>query len=281
MRNLKFVFSAAIFASATIGVSLASAADLSPRLYTKAAPVDPGYNWTGFYFGGNVGYHFGDQDVDLTGASGTTLSFAVPNVPHSISTSRNGVIGGGQIGYNYQLNPGNSWVVGIEADFQAAETRGRTTLDIAAPGGGFFPSRTQVQQNLDDLGTVRGRLGYAFGRLLVFGTGGLAYGQVTDGHTISFYPSGVVGVGTPNVLGFSSRSTEVGYTVGGGGEYAIPASFLGSSAITIKAEYLYYNLGTRTLPTVGISGGIAPGDVLTYRFKNDGQIARLGFNFKY
>jgi hypothetical protein len=47
------------------------------------------------------------------------------------------------------------------------------------------------------------------------------------------------------------------------------------------AEYLYYNLGNRTLSTVGIPGGIASGDVLTYRFKNDGQIARLGFNFKY
>jgi outer membrane immunogenic protein len=274
-------------ATLTIMASLAgqaNAADLpaaAPAYKTPAVVPSPAFNWSGFYVGANVGYHFGDQNVDLTAASGTTLALGIPSLATSIGTKRQGVIGGGQIGYNYQLNPGYSWIFGLEADFQGADVNGTSVFDIPTPGGGFFPTRTQVQQDLRNLGTVRGRVGYAFDRLLIYGTGGLAYGQVNNATTVSFFPSGMIGAGTPNVIGFSGNSTQTGYAAGGGGEYALPASLLGSNAVTVRAEYLYYNLGSRTLSTAGISGLIAPGDTLSYRFRNSGQIARLGINLKY
>src|ERR1700712_1283499 len=196
----------------------AMAADLgtSPArapIYTKAPMMAPAFTWTGFYIGGNAGYHFGDQNVELTAASGATLFLGNPALATSIAVQRGGFIGGGQVGYNYQLSP--MFVVGLEADFQWADVSGSSTFDIAAPGGGFFPSRTQVQDGLRDLGTVRGRLGFAVDRFMIYGTGGFAYGEVTNSTTVSFFPSGVVGVGTPNVLGLSVRDLQTGYAVGG------------------------------------------------------------------
>ena len=194
----------------------------------EAAPAPScDFNWTGFYVGLNVGYSRGDP--------GDTEFSPLPDVPSffdlektTLNTDPDGVIGGGQIGYNYQWN---MWVFGAEADFQGSDMGGTA---FASPitnsiGDSVPDSFLRAHQNTDWLGTVRGRIGFApLCRLLVYATGGLAYGHVNfaaDTHyaTIDYSTS--------------FDKTREGWTVGGGLEYALTHRW------SIKAEYLYYNLG--------------------------------------
>src|SRR5665213_2714081 len=89
------------------GATSAMAADLPARVYTKApAFVDPGYNWSGFYVGGNIGYSWGrsSDTSNFTNGAGTTLSTSIG------STNLDGIVGGGQAGYNWQVQ---HWVWGL------------------------------------------------------------------------------------------------------------------------------------------------------------------------
>src|SRR5262245_43288978 len=144
MRN-KVISSLVGTAFSFAASGLAFAADMAVKMPVKAPPPPPAavYSWTGWYVGGNVGYSWGDAHTDNAGiatsiASGaTTLPFAGSN------TARlNGVIGGGQLGYNYQFAP--QWVLGFEADIQASGERGSNTFNdplsgticvAAGPGG--------------------------------------------------------------------------------------------------------------------------------------------------
>jgi outer membrane immunogenic protein len=181
MRNSRFIVSAALALGAIVGIGAASAADLAARPYTKAPMlVDPGYNWTGFYVGGNIGYSWGRSSDTSTLATGAgTVLFT------SISRSDlNGVVGGGQIGYNWQMK---NWVWGLEADIQGSDQKGGR--DFACPTGVCTPPSgfgipvpgpavpVSLNQKLDWFGTVRGRIGLlASPSILLYGTGGLAYG---------------------------------------------------------------------------------------------------------
>lgn len=231
----------------------AFAADLpsrrAPPVYVP--PPIPVFTWTGFYIGGNAGYAF-DANNQFATARGATRSF--------ISTKSNGFTGGGQIGYNYQIGNtpifgaipvfggnGGGLVIGVEAD--AAYTDLNSNF---AFGGLPYHART------DFVGTVRGRAGIALGDALVYGTGGFAYGGVR------------ANVGTASL-----DKIATGYAYGGGVEYAIPTtSFVNvfhSAAVTLKAEYLHYNLGSETLGGAG---------TLTSRVHNEGNIVRGGINYK-
>ncbi|GEP00437.1 outer membrane protein [Methylobacterium haplocladii] len=228
----------------------AFAADL-PR---RAAPPPvfvpvPVFTWTGFYAGFNAGYGFGTNDNNtptVIGVGPTTAIFA--NAAGTATQSgvlafgngnkSDGFVGGGQIGYNYQFTPGSGFVVGVEADAQYADFgRDRNRFAFAtAAGGGIIPGTTVFNPSglsgLDYFGTVRGRLGYAFDRTLVYATGGFAYGA-----------GGGSQFGLPNG---SSDDFKTGYAVGGGVEYALPTdsflNFFKSSAVTFKVEGLYVNL---------------------------------------
>ncbi len=138
--------------SAFAGVTAASAADLPVRSRSYAAPVTPvaAFSWTGFYIGGNVGYGWGKT----TG----TAANAIPAVGNF---DIDGAFGGVQGGYNWQFN---NWVVGIEADYQWGSLDGSKSVGIATDSA-----------KLDRFGTVRGRIGYAWDRWMVYGTGGYAF----------------------------------------------------------------------------------------------------------
>src|SRR5207253_4074191 len=124
-RNFKNLFDWGSYAMKRISIGIAAiaslfttnvlAADLAARPYTKApAPMVEVYNWTGFYIGGNVGYSWGRSE------NTETLSRLATGVALFSDTSRNdvnGVIGGGQIGYNWQLT---NWLIGLEADIQGS-----------------------------------------------------------------------------------------------------------------------------------------------------------------
>src|SRR3954470_3925472 len=101
-------------AMASLLATNALAADLAPRPYVKAPViVDPGYNWTGFYAGLNGGYSWG--------RSSTSLNPGAPFGTTAIRENVNGGLGGGQIGYNWQID--RTWVVGVEADIQGTGER--------------------------------------------------------------------------------------------------------------------------------------------------------------
>ena len=243
----------ASLAALTALTAAADAADL-PR---RAAPPPvfvpvPVFTWTGFYVGFNAGYGFNvaedyaDPTVVVTndarivgGAPGAAAAFAFNN-----SSRGDGFVGGGQVGYNYQFTPGSGVVVGVEADAQYADLGGRfgkastcppitaavacagTATAVAQPGVTVFnPTGTA---GIDFFGTARGRLGYAFDRVLFYGTGGFAYASVGGGKAV-------------DVDDFAT-----GWTAGGGVEYALPTdsflNFFRSSAVTLKVEALYVNL---------------------------------------
>lgn len=260
--------------------SAAYAADLPSRRAPAPFVAVPVFTWTGFYIGGNAGYAFSDDNRVRT--TGQTAANQV-NVdsgarPANVRLDPDGFTGGGQIGYNFQFG---SVVVGIEAD--AAYTDLQRTLNVtttaaAVPGAAVLTRDNIFRQDLAFLGTVRGRIGYAFDRVLVYGTGGFAYGDVDYRANFFGPPTGT------GVLQFTGRRTgiETGYAVGGGVEYALPNfNLFGSSAVTLKAEALYYDLGSRTIAVnlVPGSGGTPTG--YNSRFETNGVIARAGINFKF
>ena len=236
MKSLLLASSALV--AATVA---ASAADL-PR---RAAPPPvfqpvPVFTWTGFYAGFNAGYGFGTQDdraPTVLGVGPASLLVTAPTViAFNNRESNEGFVGGGQIGYNYQFTPGSGFVIGVEADAQYADFgRNRNRFLATGPLAAQQVFNPGGLSGLDFFGTVRGRLGYAFDRTLVYGTGGFAYGS---------------GGGREFGTGVSSNDFQTGWAAGGGVEYALPTdsflNFFKSSAVTLKVEGLYVNLDRGT-----------------------------------
>jgi len=282
--------------AALIGTAaVASAADL-PR---RAAPPPvftpvPVFTWTGFYAGFNAGYGFGTQDdraptvIGVPAASGLFTNAASGNTGVLAFGNRNnneGFVGGGQIGYNYQFTPGSGFVVGIEADAQYADFGRNRNRFAATPGlnPGSLVFNPNGVSSLDYFGTVRGRLGYAFDRTLVYGTGGFAYGSGQDDQNFS---------------GNRFRdSFRTGWAAGGGVEYALPTdsflNFFRSSAVTLKVEGLYVNLdrnrGAGQFAVNPAGGAVAlgqPGVVqiagpANRRNETEFAVVRAGINYKF
>ncbi|WP_246702602.1 outer membrane protein [Starkeya sp. ORNL1] len=149
--------------------------------------------------------------------------------------SPDGFLGGGQVGFNYQF--GNNVVLGAEADFQGSNLKD-------SGYNGVFDTRSKM----DYFGTVRGRIGYAFDNVLPYLTGGLAWGH-NEIENLD--------------LGITSDNTHVGWTVGGGLEYAL------SNNWTVKAEYLYMDLGDEFYDSIGDDAGLKA------------STARIGVNYKF
>ena len=191
MRASTFKAIATAAFAAMAAIPAASAADLAPR-YTKAPPVVVEvWNWTGFYIGGNAGYSWGRSNTDVSYFNSVT---GLPIVPPAGSITNaafdiNGAIAGGQAGYNWQTG---SWVWGVEADIQWSGEKGRANFNCASAlgGGACLPALTFLpggaggtafayEQSLEWFGTARLRGGFlASPRVLLYATGGLAYGGV-------------------------------------------------------------------------------------------------------
>jgi outer membrane immunogenic protein len=267
----KFLLGTVALSALALATS-AFAADMAPRMYAKAAPVvAPIYNWSGVYAGIHAGYTFGDRtSVDTTGQALANVTNVNGGArPGSVGLDRDGFIGGGQIGYNWQ--GASPWVWGLEADISYTDINKNRTVITAplAPGVGTLTNT--YSSKMEYFGTVRGRVGYAWDRTMVYATGGLAYGEVTN--SANFF-----GPAPANpVLQFtgSNRDTKTGYTVGGGIEHAWMGNW------TVKAEYLYYDLGSTTLAVNVIPGSGGGGTGYNTTFKNDGHIVRAGLNYKF
>ena len=266
----KFLLGSIALSALALGNS-AFAADLAPRMYTKAAPVvAPIYNWSGAYVGVHAGYTFGESsDVMTSGLlGGNVTNVALGARSASVGLDRDGFVGGGQIGYNWQTS--SPWVWGLEADISYTDVNSSRTFVTVLPvslGGAPSNLNNTLSTKMDYFGTVRGRLGYAWDRTLVYATGGFAYGEVEHSGTFN---------NAANAVQFSGRSrdTKTGYTVGGGIEHAWTGNW------TVKAEYLYYDLGTTDV-TVALVPGVAGAGGYNSSFKDDGHIVRAGLNYKF
>ena len=249
----------------------AMAADLAARPYTKAPAFipEPIYNWTGFYIGGNAGYGFSDRDtITTTGQVQANINNVIGGArPGSVNLNRDGFVGGGQIGYNWQTSP--NIVFGLEADIQYTDFNRSVTV-ITPPLGSAIPSLSNTfSSRMEYFGTVRGRLGYTWGATMLYATGGLAYGEVENSASFTGPGGGVVQ--------FVGRNKDIrtGYTVGGGIEHMFTPNW------SVKAEYLYYDLGSNTINVNVIPGSGGGGTGYDSRFRNDGHIVRAGLNYKF
>jgi outer membrane immunogenic protein len=251
--------SAAALATLSVltGVNTSSAADIPRKTMPSVNEIQriPVFTWTGFYIGVNGGYALETGKSGLTGTPGLLATGFVPL--GSQKTLGDGFTAGGTIGYNYQFG---SFVAGLEADLNYVGLGKRVTTTIA-------PLTTSLSQDMNYLGTVRGRLGVAFDRFLVYGTGGLAFADAKSAATITGLASTWTG---------SKSDTRVGYTIGAGVEYAMTNNW------SIKAEYLYYDLGRTTVQAPLVAGaGAGAGVFGVARAQNSGNIIRAGINYKF
>lgn len=242
----------------------AQAADLPRRDAVPVAPIVVPFSWTGFYVGVNAGYHFGASNSVNVTTDPTVLGPANAGlgiVPGSLSPDRDGFTAGGQIGYNFQINP--SLVVGIEADFNYVDGEDTASFNL----GTTQPNLYSVSHGFEWFATLRGRVGFVpIDRLMIFATGGLAVADITRTAT---HTNGGLGVFTTA----SNSDVEAGFTIGAGAEYAF------TNNLTFKAEYLYYSFD-RTDVTLLYPAPVA-GGTANNRFETDGHIVRLGVNYKF
>jgi outer membrane immunogenic protein len=253
-------------AVAMLGIAPALAADMAPR-YTKApmAVPDAVYNWTGFYVGVNGGYGWENGTGDLVGNSGGIVipaAIAGGTIPSHFNVRPEGWLAGAQAGYNWQVN---HIVFGVEGDIQAARIRQSVVLTAVGIPGVLFPTLSTASTQLDWFGTARGRIGYAWNQFMLYGTGGLAFGQVSDTATSATVPPPPFGTGT-------SSSTRAGWAAGGGFEWAFMPSW------SVKGEYLHVDLGS---VTTRVLFAVSPTDFLDYRFRHNYDIVRVGLNYKW
>jgi outer membrane immunogenic protein len=254
-------------------VQIASAADL-PRKAPPPPPPPPVYSWTGFYAGLNAGGTWGQWDISafpnsIFANSGFPLSSAYINA-NQPSVDLSGFTGGGQVGYNRQI--GNV-VLGGEADINYFGLRGSLAFSANPIPGTAAPLAVTGNVSTDWLATIRGRLGYAFNRWLVYATGGLAVSELKFSETVNIASAG----GTPGSFVASASSTNWGWTVGGGVEWAF------SGPWTAKVEYLYLNLGD--LDTIApITGPLAvgrEGSAISFQTSLRSNIVRAGVNYRF
>jgi outer membrane immunogenic protein len=282
MKHLTTALLGSVFGlTATFAVQ---AADLPSRKAPVIVPP-PLLTWDGFYFGLNAGYSWQQSNsVNAVGGPGAALLPAASATSALLSTfslpvgSKGGFIGGGQTGYNKQFG---AFVIGYESDIQGiASNRARVAAVSAAPILGVLDvQNAAVSKQINWLSTSRLRLGYLVTpTLLLYGTGGVAMGGVNASTGITHFVPAVPAI-VPGA-GFGSYSqTRVGYTVGGGAEWMFLPNW------SVKAEYLYYDLGRANYlatPVTSTIVGIPLGQssaLSSTRF--NGQIARIGVNYHW
>ena len=225
----------------------AHAADLGGSI--KDAPIyqdEPRrFSWSGFYMGANLGGAWATGDATYSQNNVDLLAGKLDN---------SSVIGGGQIGYNWQSG---SLVVGIEADIAAQNLSSSTSTAV----GDLTLSREGRW-----IGTVRPRIGYATGNALIYATGGLAYGTVEHNVTEN---AGIA------LRGYGESETRVGWTAGAGIEWALGRHW------SIGAEYLHIDLGKTTVSSAASTVGGVLFPASAGRFEDREDVIRAKLNYKF
>jgi outer membrane immunogenic protein len=224
----------ALFLSSVAFAALAGsafAADLPSR---KEAPIYvppvPAFSWTGFYIGGDVGAAWA-----TTGMNVNNYYTILPPLPawRSQSLDSSGFMGGGYLGYNYQLN--QNFVLGLEGDFQGTTNSKSVTWNSGPLVSDTVSSAYMMKSSLDWLAAINGRLGIAYDRALFYAIGGAAWAGASGSESVS------VCCEVSWWRGYSQSKTLSGFDVGGGVEYAFTPNWLG------RFEYRYYDFGNYNL----------------------------------
>jgi len=244
----------------------ALAADMAVKAPPPIASV--AYDWTGFYFGGNVGWSRSTADFASMIGNGTGFyDIASLNFIDAVGTgqsSKDGFTGGGQLGYNWQSN---NWVPGIEADFNALSSTVSMRGTGITPGGSTIGFTNSLKP--DWIATVRPRLGYAFDRLMVYATAGLAVMHADYAQTLTNITGGLSGSGLT-----SANVTRAGWSAGAGLEYGLNRNW------SVTAEYLYAGFsGFRASGTDFPGAGNASPLGGTAHLNE--QMARAGINYRF
>jgi outer membrane immunogenic protein len=250
-------------ALAAIIAAPAMAADfpVEPPVYVERPPAIGLWNWTGFYFGVNLGQAQSPGHPDITACVVPVPACVgiVPSLPlFTMSESLNGLTGGMQAGANWQT--GNA-VFGIEGDFQGTTQSASASTSVIDINGVIDPNMGVITAATSDkiraFGTLRGRLGVASGRWLFYLTGGGAFWSWSSTLTVT-------GLGTASFSNF-----QTGGTLGGGVEFAL------ADAWTVKAEYLF-------LQSTGISNtpfAARPDVIINTRIREN--LFRVGVNYAF
>jgi outer membrane protein OmpA-like peptidoglycan-associated protein len=261
--------------TATAAAGIALFAGMMPAgAQLLAPPVGP-VNWSGPHVGLSLGGEWAKLSDSATVAA--TPAGAVPGSPavggSTISGRNRGratITGGGQAGYDLQFN---NLVLGIEGDIRGGGPSGTATLGTAAPG---FLAGDNFRASSDWNASARGRLGFAWDRFLIYGTGGVAF---ANANLRANYAPGVVGgVAVPG--GSVSQSTTlIGPTFGGGVEYAVAPN------LSVGGEYRYTDYGHDTfslgrVPTAAAGGAVATSPV-TGRIALREQVALFKVNYRF
>jgi outer membrane immunogenic protein len=251
------VFLASVGAIALMGSAFA--ADLPsrapPPVYLPPVPI---FTWTGIYLGGQIGYAWGNNSGGtLVAIDGFGDIFTA-----NFSGSPQGVIGGAHVGYNYQIN---QWVFGIEGSVDGTSL----SKTVVATGSDLFgfTGLVTAHSNSNIQGSIRGRLGVAWDRALLYATGGVAFAGFDNSFTDT--------TGFLTLIPGASESfsnTRVGWTVGGGIEYAITNNW------SVRGEYRYSNFGNLTNSPLAGVGATA---FSTFRRQLNENQVQVGFSYKF
>lgn len=269
--------------------TLAFAADL-PADKSPASPPPPSFTWTGLYLGFSFAHTWTGSDpivVNSTNIFDATSGFGLASgfgANGSTGARLNGFMSGGQLGYNWQFS--EKFVAGLEADIQGAGVGGGGGFATVVPASAnnYAVTSATLNRNLEYLGTLRGRLGYAVTpRVLIYATGGLAYGGANQTFTMS--QELVLSTLFSKPATVDQYSNLVGWTAGGGGEVAV------TDQLSAKLEYVYFNLGKLNSMnwsynplafTNLVTGGpvqLANSTNATNRYS--GHVLRAGLNYRF
>lgn len=228
----------------------AAAADLiiqQPIAYAADA-MEPGFDWSGGFVGASVGYAIGNATFVDTDPGGNFFDEATGE---TLSTAASGFLLGVSAGYNWQFE---SWVLGVEAELGAMNATGS---NYVLPEPDNFG-----ELGISGYGTLTGRVGMAFDNVLVYAKGGVVAANV-------YARAGDITDGTSNPDPTSTgveQALRTGWTVGAGAEYAFDRSW------SARAEYQYFDLGSRTLTDT--QGDTASAAV-------NAHVIKAGVNFRF
>ena len=276
MKRINFILAAAIFCTGALFIATSASAG-PERLSSKEVapvPVEQEFSWTGFYVGGNLGGNWSNYtfsrftdgldlqglDNELDNNTGTDFDFQSFTFPNSSQAqglgdlgSNDSLMGGGQVGFQFQYH---HFVFGVEGDFERTAMNASETFtdNIIIPQVAFSNEQANIEYTAyrkaetDWMASARARVGYARGPLLIYATGGVAFADVNvwaiDTAAVEFVgfsgPLGEPTVGTTNRNVARADNIQVGYTVGGGIEWAANNMF------TICIEGRHSDLGSHT-----------------------------------
>jgi len=249
----KLVRAVTAFSMLVVASVAANAADMRMPVKAPPPPPPPPFSWSGFYIGGNLGGAWAHHNWSDT---------FFPNLSFNDGSGNGRFIGGGQVGFNYQIN---QFVWGVEGTFDWASTNNGNGTGVILPG--VLPvTAIQVSSNDTWISTIAGRLGWAVDRALFYVKGGGGW-VGNNGFTITNLNTGAS-------ISTSGSNNVSGWLVGGGFEWAFAGNW------SVKFEYDYLGLGNRSFTATGLVFPRLAGDTFTSGNTNV-QMATVGLNYRF